>query len=93
MIRQVYETGLSAVFSAGTDEMMTTSQHCKHHCYRVGDHTIAALEWTPADRILRLAAFCMTWQSLRSRPPMSGDGTTLPARAGGRRDGPGFFAV
>lgn len=56
MIRQVYETGLSAVFLPELDEMMTTSQHCKHHCYRVGDHTIAALEWTPADRILRLAA-------------------------------------
>ena len=36
MIRQVYETGLSAVFLPELDEMMTTSQHCKHHCYRVG---------------------------------------------------------
>lgn len=55
MIRQVYETGLSAVFLPELDRMMETPQHCKHHCYSVGEHTIRALEWVRADKVLRLA--------------------------------------
>lgn len=54
-IRQVYETGLSAVFLPELDDMMKTSQHCKHHCYTVGEHTITALQWVRPDKILRLA--------------------------------------
>ena len=55
MIREVYETGLSAVFLPELDAMMETTQHCKHHCYSVGRHTIAALQWTPKDKVTRLA--------------------------------------
>lgn len=55
MIRQVYETGLSAVFLPELDDMMQTDQHCKHHCYTVGEHTITALQWVRPDKVIRLA--------------------------------------
>ena len=35
------------------DELMKTPQNNPHHCYNVGEHTIAALQHVPADPILR----------------------------------------
>ncbi len=53
-IRDVYATGLTAIFMPEFDEMMTTDQHTKHHKYTVGQHTICAMEEIEPDRILRL---------------------------------------
>ncbi len=53
-IRDVYATGLTAIFMPEFDEMMTTDQHTKHHKYTVGEHTIHAMEKIEPDRILRL---------------------------------------
>ncbi len=53
-IRDVYATGLTAIFMPEFDEMMTTDQHTKHHKYTVGEHTIRAMEGIEPDKILRL---------------------------------------
>ncbi len=53
-IRDVYATGLTAIFMPEFDEMMTTDQHTKHHKYTVGQHTICAMEEIEPDKILRL---------------------------------------
>lgn len=53
-MRTVYETGMSKVFLPEFDDMMDTLQCNPHHCYNVGEHTIAAMQNIPADRILRL---------------------------------------
>lgn len=36
------------------DRMMATPQNTKHHCYSVGEHTVAALEHIVGDKVLRL---------------------------------------
>lgn len=53
-IRSAYETGLTKVFLPEFDRMMDTKQQNKHHKFTVGEHTIAALQQIPADRVLRL---------------------------------------
>ncbi|MCI8484449.1 MAG: HD domain-containing protein [Lachnospiraceae bacterium] len=53
-MRTVYETGMSGVFFPEFDAMMNTPQNNRHHCYNVGEHTIAALENIRKDKVLRL---------------------------------------
>ncbi len=53
-IRDVYATGLTAIFMPEFDEMMITDQCTKHHKYTVGEHTICAMEEIEPDKILRL---------------------------------------
>lgn len=53
-LRTLYETGMTRVFFPEFDEMMATPQNNLHHCYNVGDHTIAALGYVRADKALRL---------------------------------------
>ncbi len=53
-IRTAYETGLTAVFLPEFDAMMQTPQNHPHHCYTVGEHTIAALQNIKADKVLRI---------------------------------------
>lgn len=53
-IRSAYETGLTKVFLPEFDRMMETKQQNKHHKFTVGEHTIAALQQIPADKVLRL---------------------------------------
>lgn len=53
-LRTLYETGMTRVFLPEFDEMMATPQNNLHHCYNVGDHTIAALGHVRADKVLRL---------------------------------------
>ena len=53
-IRTAWETGLTAVFLPEFDRMMATPQNTKHHCYSVGEHTVAALEHIVGDKVLRL---------------------------------------
>lgn len=50
-----WETGLTAVFLPEFDAMMATPQNNPHHCYSVGEHTLAALSFTPPDKVARLA--------------------------------------
>lgn len=54
-LETAYDTGLTAVFLPEFDRMMATKQNNPHHCYTVGNHTLAALENVPADKVLRLA--------------------------------------
>ena len=54
MIRDMYETGLTAVFFPEFDESMKTPQNHPHHCFNVGDHLIEALRVSQNDRIVRL---------------------------------------
>lgn len=54
-LRLMYETKLTAVILPEWDAMMRAEQNNPHHCYTVGEHTLHALEHTPADRIKRLA--------------------------------------
>lgn len=56
-VRTMYETGISKVILPEWDAMMETPQNNPHHCYNVGEHTIAALNHTGADKVLRLSAF------------------------------------
>ena len=54
LVELAYETGLTKVFLPEFDEMMHTVQNNPHHCYTVGEHTIAALQQVESDKILRL---------------------------------------
>ncbi len=54
-MREVYETGMSAVFLPEFDRMMETEQNNKYHCYSVGEHTLHSLTEVPPDPVLRLA--------------------------------------
>ncbi len=54
-MREVYETGMSAVFLPEFDRMMETEQNNKYHCYSVGEHTLHSLTEVPPDTVLRLA--------------------------------------
>lgn len=49
----VYEAGITKIVLPEFDELMKTPQNNPHHCYNVGEHTIAALQHVPADPILR----------------------------------------
>lgn len=53
-IQVAYETGLTHIFLPEFDAMMQTPQQNPHHCYSVGEHTIAALREIPADKVYRL---------------------------------------
>lgn len=53
-IRLAYELGITKVMLPEFDLMMETAQETPHHCYTVGEHTIAALQNCPPDKILRL---------------------------------------
>lgn len=53
-MRTVYETGMSRVFLPEFDDMMKTPQNNRHHCYNVGEHSIAAMQNIREDKVLRL---------------------------------------
>lgn len=53
-LKSAYETGLTAIILPEFDAMMETPQQNPHHCYTVGEHTIAALKAVPQDKVLRL---------------------------------------
>ncbi|MCR4792270.1 MAG: HD domain-containing protein [Lachnospiraceae bacterium] len=54
MVRDMYETGLTAVFFPEFDLAMKTPQNHPHHCFNVGDHLIEAVRNSKNDRIVRL---------------------------------------
>ncbi|MEE0954351.1 MAG: HD domain-containing protein [Eubacterium sp.] len=53
-LKGAYEAGITRIILPEFDRMMETPQHNPHHCYNVGDHTIAAMQNVPAEKILRL---------------------------------------
>ena len=54
-LKIMYDTGVTKVVLPEFDRCMETPQVHPHHMYDVGNHTLAALKETPADRVLRLA--------------------------------------
>lgn len=54
-MRDLYETGITAVIMPEFDEAMKTEQHHPHHKYSVGEHTIHSMEAIEEDKDLRLA--------------------------------------
>lgn len=55
MIKDAYETGLTAVFFPEFDIAMNTPQNHIHHCYNVGEHIIESVRVSKNDRIVRFA--------------------------------------
>lgn len=53
-LRTLYETGITGIIFPEFDVMMKEEQHNPHHCYTVGEHTIAALCNIKEDKVLRL---------------------------------------
>lgn len=54
LLREAYELGITRVILPEFDEMMKTEQETPHHKYSVGEHTLKALQFVRADRVLRL---------------------------------------
>ena len=55
-MREVWETGITAVVLPEFDACMNTPQNNPHHCGTVGEHTLKTLAGTEAEKTLRLAA-------------------------------------
>lgn len=54
-LKTAWELGITKVVLPEFDLMMNTEQNNRHHCYTVGEHTLKALEYVEADKVLRLA--------------------------------------
>lgn len=54
-MRKLYALGISKIILPEFDRMMETGQNHPHHSLSVGEHTIAAMQHTPPDKVLRLA--------------------------------------
>lgn len=54
-LRHAYELGITKVILPEFDSAMTCEQKNPHHCYSVGEHTLHALLYVEADKVLRLA--------------------------------------
>ena len=52
-LKTAWETGITAVVLPEFDSLMETPQKNPHHCYNVGEHTLASLRYVPADKVLR----------------------------------------
>lgn len=54
-LKAAWETGITKWFLPEFDAMMATPQNTPHHCYTVGEHTLACLPLVPPKKVLRLA--------------------------------------
>lgn len=54
-MRDLYETGITAVILPEFDKAMVTAQNNPHHCYTVGEHIIQSMAASDADKNIRLA--------------------------------------
>lgn len=54
LLRAAYELGITKVILPEFDEMIVTAQETPHHKYNVGEHTLKAIEYIRADKVLRL---------------------------------------
>ena len=52
--RMAYECGITSVIMPEFDRIMVQRQKNPHHAYTVGEHTLVALQHTPAEKVLRL---------------------------------------
>lgn len=55
-IGKAWKYGITAVILPEFDRAMETPQKNPHHCYNVGEHTLAALQNVEKDKCLRMAA-------------------------------------
>ncbi len=53
-IRELYETGITAIILPEFDLCMKTEQNSLHHIYTVGEHIVRTVEAIRADKVLRL---------------------------------------
>ncbi len=56
LIELLLKTGLLSVFLPELDRCFSVPQNIKYHIYDVGHHSLKALEHTPKDPVIRLAA-------------------------------------
>lgn len=54
-IDQAYRLGVTSIVLPEWNAMMETTQENKHHIYTVGVHTLKALSFTKADKMVRIA--------------------------------------
>ncbi|MCP1102566.1 tRNA nucleotidyltransferase (CCA-adding enzyme) [Aequitasia blattaphilus] len=54
LLLEAYNLGITKVILPEFDRMMQTTQETPHHMYDVGIHTIKAMEYVKADKVLRL---------------------------------------
>lgn len=54
LLNAAYELGITKVILPEFDEMMVTLQETPHHKYNVGEHTLKAIKYIRADKVLRL---------------------------------------
>ncbi|WP_408072220.1 CCA tRNA nucleotidyltransferase [Butyrivibrio sp. JL13D10] len=54
-VRELYETGLSAVFMPEFDRCFETPQNNPHHVYNVGEHIVKSIEAVKKDKVLRIS--------------------------------------
>lgn len=54
VLKMAHQLGITSVILPEFDRMMVTAQHNPHHCFNVGDHTLAAVCAIHSDKILRL---------------------------------------
>jgi len=54
-LRSAYELGITKVIMPEFDACMNTEQNNPHHCYNVGEHTLAAMQASAPDKVLRLS--------------------------------------
>ena len=53
-LKLAWESGITAVILPEFDCMMDTPQNTPHHAYNVGEHTLKALKYVEADKVLRM---------------------------------------
>ena len=53
LLRTAYELGITEVVLPEFDAIMQTEQNTPHHFTNVGEHTLKALEFIPANKVLR----------------------------------------
>ena len=54
-LRLAYEMGITKVMLPEFDICMVTDQRNPHHCFTVGEHTLAGMKAVRSDKVLRLA--------------------------------------
>ena len=53
-VKELYQTGITAVFMPEFDKCFVTPQNNPHHCYNVGEHIIKSVEAVKNDKVLRI---------------------------------------
>lgn len=72
MLRTAWELGITKVVLPEFDAMMETPQNNPHHNCNVGEHTLKALEFVDAEKVLRLAMLCHDFGKPQTRQEKDG---------------------